>query len=54
MKRFKELILTKDKLFDVTDGVTELRVLNCELEWGFKMTQKEKDYLIDQQNERNG
>ena len=51
VKKYKQLVENKDKLFDVSAD-TEKRKLECEEEWGVKMTQSEKDYLLDQQTAR--
>ena len=49
--QYKELVHNKDKLFDMSAD-TEQRKIECEREWGVKMSQAEKDYLLDQQTSR--
>ena len=51
VKEYKELIVEKDKLFNVaTSSPGQKKV--CEELWGVKMGEKEKVYLADQQGPR--
>ena len=51
IKEYKELIVEKDKLFDVSTSCLEQKQACLKL-WGVNMGEKEKVYLIDQQGPR--
>ena len=51
VKEYKELILEKDKLFNVATSSPEQKKV-CEELWGVKIRKKEKVYLADQQGPR--
>ena len=54
VKEYKELIVEKDKLFDVSTSCLEQKQACLKL-WGVNMGEKEKVYLIDQQGpKKNG
>ena len=52
VQEYKDLILEKDKLFEVATSSPEQRT-KCELSWGVKMGDKEKLYLADQRGTEN-
>ena len=51
-KEYKELVLEKDKLFDVATSSPDQKAA-CYKLWGFHMGEKEKVYLEDQRGPRS-